>query len=120
MRNQIRCRQAGSAILRAVGLELDGQSVAIKPNITCSQDLPSPDTGVTTHPGAVEGLVGWCRSHGADPVRIIEHVNHQDPAPGCWGGTGYAEMAHAAGAELLGPEITMADLMPFWPHSSTV
>ena len=102
-------RNAGWAVLRAAGLELAGQTTVIKPNITVAQTIPSPDTGVTTHPGAVEGMIRWCRSHGAGPVRIVEHVNEGTPPPGCWGKTGYVEMAEAADVELLGPEIALAD-----------
>ena len=102
-------RHAGSAILRAVGLELDGQTTVIKPNLTSSHTMPHPDTGVTVHPGAIAGMADWLRCHGAGPMRIVEHVNCEIAAPECWGGTGYVEMCRAEGIDLLGPEITLAD-----------
>ena len=56
-------------VMEALGVELDGERVVIKPNVTAGQMRGGPDTGITTHAGFVGGLVDYLCEHGARPRR---------------------------------------------------
>jgi uncharacterized protein (DUF362 family) len=46
-----------------------GASVALKPNLVVAGD---PDSGATTHPGALSGCIEYLRDHGVRDVSVIE------------------------------------------------
>lgn len=96
-------RQAARRMLQAMQVELDGENAVLKPNVTVGERYADPDTGITTHPGFVHGLVDYVLDHGARPggVYILEDPrNSDDNEPRHWGGTGYPEVAAQTGAKL--------------------
>ena len=44
-------------------LELSGEKVAIKPNLTSEEHFADPDTGITTHWAFVGGMVEYLFKH---------------------------------------------------------
>lgn len=91
--------------LAALRLELEGEPVVLKPNVTAGEHFCDPDAGITTHPAFIGGMVRYLRAHGAaEAIHIIEDpYNQDDEKPATWKGTGYLEMAHAVGATLSAP-----------------
>lgn len=98
-------QSAAIEALAAMRLELDGERVALKPNVTSGERFADPDSGITTHPAFVGGIVRYVRSHGAsaDGIYVIEDPHGDDTTPCHWRGTGYLEMAQETGAELICP-----------------
>lgn len=87
-------------------IELEGERVAIKPNLTSGERFADPDTGITTHPGFVLGMVEYLKEHAgqASRITIIEDPrNSDDNAPRNWAGTGFERVAQATGAKLHCP-----------------
>ena len=92
--------------LEAMQVSLSGQKVAIKPNLTSGEHFADPDTGITTHPAFVGGLVQYLYQHGAKPggIYIVEDPRDSDDHnPRHWRGTGYLEIARATGAQIRCP-----------------
>ena len=91
--------------LTALRLELEGEAVVLKPNVTAGEFFRDPDSGITTHPAFIGGMVRYLRAHGAaEAIHIIEDPHNQDDeSPASWEGTGYLEMAHTVGARLAAP-----------------
>jgi len=80
--------------------------VVLKPNVTSGERNQDPDTGITTHPAFIAGLIRHLKAHGANPdsVHIIEDPHNRDDESPChWRGTGFIEMANAEGASLSCP-----------------
>jgi len=99
-------KRIGKRILEIIELELCGEKVAIKPNGTSAEHFADPDTGITTHPDFVGGLVEYLFEHGAKPggIYVVEDPrNSPDFNPRHWKGTGFVEMAEATGAKLRCP-----------------
>jgi len=97
---------AAQEALAAMHLELDCEPVVLKPNVTAGQHYRNPESGITTHPAFVGGMVRYLRAHGAAPdmIHIVEDpYNRDDESPATWEGTGYLEMAQAVGANLATP-----------------
>ena len=98
--------RAAQKALEWMHLELNGQKVVIKPNVTSGEHFADPDTGITTHPGFVGGLAEYFYRHHARPggVYIVEDPRDTDDYnPRHWKGTGYLEMAQASGAKIRCP-----------------
>ena len=96
----------GKKIMEISQLELSGEKVAIKPNATSGEHFADPDTGITTHPDFVGGMVEYLYQHGAKPggIYVVEDPRDSDDFnPRHWKGTGYVEMAEATGAKIRCP-----------------
>ena len=52
-------RAAAHHALAVMQIELDGESAVIKPNVTSGERFANPDSGVTTHPGFVQGMAEY-------------------------------------------------------------
>jgi uncharacterized protein (DUF362 family) len=92
--------------LEIMQVSLAGQKVAIKPNLTSGEHFADPDSGITTHPAFVGGLVRYLYQHGAKPggIYIVEDPRDSDDNnPRHWRGTGFHEMASATGAQIRCP-----------------
>ncbi len=88
--------RAARRALAALQLELDGEKVVIKPNVTVGEKYADPDCGIGTHPGFVRGMAGYLRDHGArrDGVYVLEDPRDTDDnEPRHWRGTGYDRLA---------------------------
>ncbi len=93
-------------LLGLMRVELEDEKVSIKPNLTSATHFADPNSGITTHPGFVGGIVIYMLQHGAKPgsITIVEDpINSDDRRPRRWEGTGYPEMAKSAGAKLRSP-----------------
>ncbi len=102
-------RAAAYHALAVMQIELDGESAVIKPNATSGERFANPDSGVTTHPGFVQGMVEYLGEHGARRGRISvveDPRDTDDNHPRSWIGTGYdlaAERCGPGGLRLLTP-----------------
>lgn len=99
-------RSASAHALAAIGLELEGERLVIKPNVTSGEMFADPDSGITTHPHFVHGIADYLLEHGAHRcgISILEDPrNTDDDTPRHWRGTGYPEIAAAVGADLVWP-----------------
>jgi len=99
-------RAASRAVVSAMNVELDGEKLVIKPNVTIGERYADPNSGVTTHPSFVRGMIDHFLVRGARPggIYILEDPrNSDDNVPRDWNGTGYREVAEATGAKLRCP-----------------
>ncbi len=99
-------RAAAHQALRLMQIELAGESVVIKPNVTSGERFTNPDSGVTTHPGFVQGMAEYLQGHGARRGRISvveDPRDSDDNLPRRWEGTGYDLAAARTGMRLLCP-----------------
>jgi len=99
-------RRAAMRAMAALQIGLEGERVVIKPNLTSGERFADPDTGITTHPGFVQGMVEYLKGHGAPARRITiaeDPRNSNDNLPRHWIGTGYERLAQATGARLHCP-----------------
>ena len=97
---------AARSVLEAAGLELSGERVVIKPNLTSAVQRANPDDGVTTHPGFLRGIVEHLREHGADrdKVYVLEDPLDEDhDGPRDWDRTGVTQALAGTGAKLRFP-----------------
>jgi uncharacterized protein (DUF362 family) len=100
-------RHAAHQILSAMQLEFEGEKAVLKPNVTSGENFRDPDSGITTHPAFVQGLIEYVQAHGAKRggSYILEDPrNRDDNEPRTWGGTGYPEAAQTTGAKLRTPK----------------
>ena len=99
--------RAAQQVMSALEIELEGEKGVIKPNVTSGENFCDPDTGITTHPAYVQGVIEYLQAHG---VRrrgryILEDPrNSDDNEPRHWRETGYPEVARATGAVLRTPK----------------
>ncbi|MBN2392338.1 MAG: DUF362 domain-containing protein [Anaerolineae bacterium] len=99
-------RSAAWRILDAMQVKLDGEKVVIKPNGTVAERFADPDTGITTHPRFVQGMIEYLHTHGATRRRVFileDPRNSDDNEPRHWRGTGFPEVAAQTGAQLRCP-----------------
>jgi uncharacterized protein (DUF362 family) len=99
-------RQAALLAMIAMHIELEGERVVIKPNLTSGEHFANPDTGITTHPGFVQGMVEYLMGHGGKSGRITiveDPRNTNNNTPRSWVGTGYEHVAQDTGARLHCP-----------------
>ena len=99
-------RGAAMRVMAAMQIELEGERVAIKPNLTSGERFANPDTGITTHPGFVQGMVEYLKDHAgqASRITIVEDPrNSNDNLPRSWAGTGFERVAQETGARLHCP-----------------
>ena len=99
-------RTAAHAVLSLMQVDLEDESVVIKPNATSGERFANPDSGITTHPGFVQGLAEYLRDHGARRHRISvveDPRDSNDNRPRRWDGTGYELAAARTGIRLLTP-----------------
>lgn len=114
-------RVAAHNILAAMQLEIEGEKVVIKPNGTVAERFADPNTGITTHPGFVQGILEYANEHGVSHNRtfILEDPrNSNDNEPRHWRGTGYPEVATRTGAKLRCPK-TYTCVKKTVPHPQT-
>ena len=100
-------RCAACQALAALQLELQGEHAVIKPNLTVAQRTADPDSGITTHPAFVRGIVDYLHAHGADRDRVYlleDPYNSDDDQPRHWQGTGFLELAAETGLQLRSPQ----------------
>jgi len=86
-------------------IELEGEKAVIKPNLTSGERLDC-ESGITTHPAFVRGMVEYLHGHGAPrrQVYILEDPRDvDDNEPRHWRGTGFPEMAAELGVKLRCP-----------------
>lgn len=101
-------RRLAHEALTLIRLELEGEKVVFKPNVTVGERFANPDSGIGTHPAFIWGMVEYVRRHGArrGGIYVVEDPrNTDDDAPRTWQGTGYPEMAAATGAKLRTPTV---------------
>lgn len=98
-------RTAGTRALAASRIELEQEKALLKPNVTSGERFADPDTGITTHPAFLQGMIEYLARHGArGQATIIEDPRDTDDNdPRHWRGTGYHEVAQATGARLHCP-----------------
>jgi uncharacterized protein (DUF362 family) len=99
-------RRAAYEALQGLQVELEDEKVAIKPNVTSGERFADPDTGITTHPGFVQGMVEYFLEQGT-PVRKITVIedprDSDDNHPRHWRGTGYDRLSQEMGLRLHCP-----------------
>jgi uncharacterized protein (DUF362 family) len=98
--------RAARQVMSAMQIELHGEKVVLKPNVTSGENFADPESGVTTHPAFVQGLIEYMQAHGArrKGCYILEDPrNRDDNEPRHWQGTGYLEVTEATGALLRTP-----------------
>ena len=111
-------RQAAAQALTVLQLELEGENAVIKPNITSGEHIADPESGITTHPEFVYGIVRYLQQHGAanKKITIIEDPrNSDDNHPRHWLGTGYEKALDETGARLHCPS-TYTCVKKIVPH----
>ncbi len=97
-------KRAARQVMTAMQIELEGETVAIKPNVTVGELFADPDSGVTTHPGFVQGMITYLQAHKGHAVYIVEDPrNSDDDEPRHWRETGYDTVAAKTGAMLCCP-----------------
>ncbi|MGE5222068.1 MAG: DUF362 domain-containing protein, partial [Omnitrophica WOR_2 bacterium] len=99
-------QQAAGRAMAILQVELEGERAVIKPNITSGERFIEPDTGITTHPGFVKGMVAYLQKHGARDrqVTIVEDPrNTDDNVRRNWEKTCYQRVAQETGAKLHFP-----------------
>ena len=99
-------RRAAIRALAAIRLELDGERIVIKPNVTGGEHIADPESGIGTHPAFVRGMIEYLRAHGAPASRIAiveDPRNSNDNVPRHWRGTGYDILAAETGVRLHCP-----------------
>ena len=87
--------------LEAAGLDAlipRGTLIAFKPNLVVSKDASS---GAVTHPGIVEGCVGWLRKKGFDRFVIMEGSWVGDATSRAFGAAGYRDLSGRIGVPLV-------------------
>ena len=63
-------RAAAHTVMRLMQIELEARARCIKPNVTSGERFANPDSGVTTHPGFMQGMAEYLQEHGARRGRI--------------------------------------------------
>jgi uncharacterized protein (DUF362 family) len=58
-------RRAAWQVMSALEVELEGEKAVLKPNVTSGENFGDPDSGVTTHPAFVQGMIEYLQAHGA-------------------------------------------------------
>jgi uncharacterized protein (DUF362 family) len=97
------------AAVEALGwmqVRLEGEKAVLKPNATSGERFANPDTGITTHPAFIQGMLEYLRDHGARAggLRIVEDPrNSDDNHPRHWRDTGFDQAAQSTGAKLHSP-----------------
>jgi uncharacterized protein (DUF362 family) len=99
-------RRAAIQALQVMQVELEGEKAVIKPNVTSGERIADPDTGITTHPGFIHGMVEYLQNSGAlaGKITIVEDPRDTDDnEPRRWDGTGYDRVAQENGVRLHCP-----------------
>ena len=98
-------KRAAHQVMAAMQITLDDENAVFKPNVTSGERFANPDTGVTTHPAFLQGMIEYLRDHGTRGAYILEDPrNSDDNEPRHWRGTGFLEVASATGAKLRTPK----------------
>ena len=101
-------RRLAQETFALIRVQLEGEKVVLKPNVTVGERFADPDSGIGTHPAFIWGMVSYLLQHGArrGGIYVVEDPrNTNDDAPRHWQGTGYPEMAAATGAKLRVPTV---------------
>lgn len=100
--------RAAQQVMAALQIELDNENAVLKPNVTSGEHFANPDSGITTHPAFVHGIIDYVQAHGLQRKRgvyILEdprNLNNNEPRH--WRKTGFPEVASATGAKLRVPK----------------
>jgi uncharacterized protein (DUF362 family) len=95
-------QRSAALALSAAQIEVEGEKIALKPNVTAGEYFANPDTGIGTHPEFMRGLADFFleqntrngKANGRHPITIIEDPrNSDDNHPRHWRGTGYENLA---------------------------
>jgi len=100
-------RQAAQQVLAAMQVELEGEKAVLKPNVTSGENFADPESGITTHPAFVQGLIEYLQARGlrrGNSYILEDPRNTDDNEPRHWRDTGYPEVAPATGAKLRTPK----------------
>jgi uncharacterized protein (DUF362 family) len=100
-------RRAAWQAMDALQVELEGEKAVIKPNLTVPQRTADPESGITTHPAFLRGVVEYLHAHGARPDQVYlleDPYNSDDNEPRHWRGTGFLELADQTGLKLRTPK----------------
>ena len=100
-------RMAAHQAMLAMQIELEGEKAVIKPNLTSAENFADPDTGITTHPSFVRGMVEYLQEHGVrhSGTYVLEDPrNSNDNEPRHWQRTGFPELAEDLGVKLRCPK----------------
>jgi uncharacterized protein (DUF362 family) len=95
--------RAAIQVMSALTVELQSENAVIKPNVTSGEHFADADTGITTHPGFVHGMVDYLRQKGTPYRRITiaeDPRNTDDNLPRHWRGTGFELLAQQTGVRL--------------------
>lgn len=96
-------RRIAVEVIDGMDFALEGEPVVIKPNVTSGERFTDPNSGITTHPGFIQGLVEYLQVHGARRERLVisdDLRDSDDTMPRHWEKTGYARVAQETGARL--------------------
>ncbi|NLF02350.1 MAG: DUF362 domain-containing protein [Anaerolineales bacterium] len=97
----------GRKTLAAMQVEIEsGENAVLKPNATVGETY-TPDTGIITHPGFVQGAIEHLMAHGAQRGRVYileDPRNTDDNQDRHWKGSGYPQVREATGAKLRSPK----------------
>jgi uncharacterized protein (DUF362 family) len=99
-------RRVAFQALQVMHLELEGEKVLIKPNVTSGEHFANPDLGIDTHPGFVQGMIDFAREQGTPTRRITiieDPRDSDDNHPRHWRGTGYDRLSQETGVRLHCP-----------------
>ncbi len=101
-------RRAARQALAGAQFVLEGEHVVLKPNATSGERFADPDTGITTHPGFLHGLIDHCQQQASGSRRpritIAEDPRDTDDnQPRHWKNTGFDRLAQETGARLHCP-----------------
>lgn len=94
--------------MAAMQIELEGERVVIKPNVTSGERIADPNTGITTHPGFVHGMIDYLKGHDGLSRRITiaeDPRDTDDNLPRNWTRTGYDRVSLESGVRLHTPTI---------------
>jgi uncharacterized protein (DUF362 family) len=96
----------GRQVLTALEMEIEGERPVLKPNLTSGERFPDPETGITTHPAFMWGMIDYLMEHGAQrgECYILEDPrNTNTDECRTWVNTGCLDVAAATGCKLREP-----------------
>lgn len=99
-------RLAGRRAMAVMQVELEGEKAVLKPNVTSGERFADPETGITTHPAFLQGMIEYLQQHGVrhGGITIAEDPrNSDDNVPRHWRATGFDRVAATTGAKLHCP-----------------
>jgi len=99
--------RAAQQAMAAMQITLENENAVLKPNVTIGESFANPDSGVTTHPAFIQGMIEYLQDHGIrhKGAYILEDPrNTDDNETRHWKKTGFLEVASKTGAKLRTPK----------------